>query len=475
MEERSKFDNDIRSRFEGFSPEPPAEVWLSVKGAIVMQPRKSLVPVFYRVAAAIAFLAIGGLSVFFLTNDNQTAMPLADLDNNTGTIETTTPVPTDEGVVETEHPTPSARWQTPATASSDYTLAASHVAEHDPASDAYPMPPARAEAVYPLSRASHMMAAAIPHQNPKLQQGRKAVPGITRGSAFDMDHSLNQYAFASTSAAPATGITLGIHLSPTFHDRHIAEYGSLVTTASSIGAHERPVMSYGFGISAMIQVHPRLALQTGAGYSSMTQMINDINAYAHFDNRPFYNAGQDLGYSHPQNIVTSYGMIEMKTPALYFTDEFSDRVLISNDSKYELDLPEDPKLLDLRSQQLTQAFSFVEIPLIARYRLFENRFLGLYLKAGVAGNILVRNDVILSQAHLDQPDVIGQTAGVRSFNYSGIGGFALTVPVTNRLRFFVEPTAQMFLQPILTDEMQGVAGKTYPYCFNVASGISFRF
>ncbi len=475
MEERFKIDNHIRSSFEGFSPEPPAEVWLSVQEAIVVPPQKSLIPVFFRVAAAIAFLVIGGLSVFFLTNDKHTTLPLADLDNHHGTPEATAPIPAEEGLFESEQPTPSARMAPSTTAPATPSLVASHLTEHDHAPVEATKPLVDSESLFPLTRASNLMASALPYQRPQLLKDRKAVPGLTKGSAFDIQHAIDQFAQVSTSAGPATGITLGAHLSPSYHDRHIADHGSMVSVGSSVDAHEQTVMSYGFGISAMVQVHPRVALQTGIGYSSMTQMINDINAYAHFDDRPFYDAGEDRGFSHPQNIVTSYGVIEMKTPALYFTDEFSGRVLTSNDSKYEMDLPEDPKLLDLRSQQLTQAFSFVEIPLIARYRLFENRFIGIHLKAGVAGNILVRNDVIMSQAFLDQSDVIGQTAGVRSFNYSGIGGFALNLPVTNRLSLFIEPTAQIFLQPILTDDMLGVAGKTYPYSFTVASGISFRF
>lgn len=474
MDGSNLFDNNIRSRFEGFSPEPPAEVWYSVRDAVVVAPHQSRVPVFFRVAAAIAFLAISGLSVWFLTTGPQSVAPLADAEHvsDTFVMPGADAAISDEGVTDAPEETAS----TFARSLSGYT-ASVPATSHPIIDDRHEQPLLAAhQNRIPVALAAAIGQRALLHQQATIQSSdRPFSKGSSIADYFYPAHTTLADIDPAVSATRGTGITLGVHIAPSYNDRHIAQTGSLTNTGVAFSALEQTAMSYGFGISAAIPLSPRLSIQAGAGYSSMSQMINNINAYAHFDNRPFYNPGNDKGYSHPQNIVTSFGVIEVNTPSLYFTDDLSERVLISNEAKYPLDLPDDPKLLDLQGQQLTQSFSFVEIPLIARYRLFESRHAGLYLKAGVAGNILVRNDVVLSNLNSQQPDVIGQTAGIRQFSYSGITGLAIAVPLTNRLRLFVEPTAQMFLQPILKDEMLSTAGKTYPYRFSIASGISFRF
>lgn len=474
MEERNLFDNDMRSRFEGFSPEPPAHVWYSVRDAIVVAPRRSMTPVYFRVAAAIAFLAISGLSVWMINTDQQSTMPLADHES---TLEAPLATPSETPVTESDLSTPPAASQRAAASSQNL------VADNLPATASSQESNLQADAIAeaylaahtPLTPAAHIGQAALVWQQAASLAGNVSVRQPGSGSQlFATAMNDIEYHGASSSFAQAGGLTFGIHVSPRVNDRHIAQPGSLASSTMPFSSHEQSTMSYGYGMSASIPVSPRLSIQTGASYASMTQMINDINAYSHADSRPFYDPGSDKGFSHPQNIVTSFGVIQVKSPSLYFTDDLSERVLISNDAKYPLDLPEDPKLLDLQSQQLSQSFSFIEIPLIARYQVFENRYFGVSLKAGIAGNILVRNDVLLSQQGGSE-NVIGQTNGIRRFNYSGIGGLALTVPLTNRFSLFVEPTAQMFLQPILRDDMLSSAGKTYPYCFSVASGISFRF
>jgi hypothetical protein len=475
MEERNLFDNDMRSRFEGFSPEPPAHVWYSVRDAIVVAPRRSMTPVYFRVAAAIAFLAISALSVWMINTDQTTTMPLADQES---TLEAPTATPAETPVAESVLSTPPAASQMAAVSSQHLVadnLPAAASSSQESNHQAETFTEAYPASFTPLTPAAHIAQTALAWQQASSLSGNISVRQYGSGSQlFATAMNDIEYSGASSSFAQAGGVTFGIHVSPRVNDRHIAQPGSLASSALPFGSHEQSAMSYGYGMSASIPVSPRLSIQTGASYASMTQMINDINAYSHADNRPFYDPGSDKGFSHPQNIVTSFGVIQVKSPSLYFTDDLSERVLISNEAKYPLDLPEDPKLLDLQSQQLSQSFSFIEIPLIARYQVFENRYFGIAVKAGIAGNILVRNDVLLSQ-HGGSEDVIGQTDGIRRFNYSGIGGLAITVPLTNRFRLFVEPTAQMFMQPILRDDMLSSAGKTYPYCFSVASGISFRF
>jgi len=467
------FDNDIRSRFEGFAPDPPGEVWLSVRDAIVVAPRKSMIPVFFRVAAAIAFLAISGLTVMFITSDRPVTAPLADADALTGAVATPHE---DVSVTESGTTTTATVPAIPAATSTAGLLAAVGPAPATPA--IFPgdtdtpttAAPVREEMAYPTMKMATGIAINPVDHPIALSLHDRPVNTYKATGPVNFAGNITEADFGSAPAGvrlPA-GISFGMQVSPRFNERYIADPGSLLASGKSFNLYEQTAMSYSYGLTASLRILPRLELQTGVGYASLTQMIKGVNAWVHKDNSNFFEPGN----THPQDIVTSFGVFKVNSPNLWF-DEQSEIVLTDLNAKLAVNLPDDPKLYELfleqQSQEFTQSFSYIEIPLVARYRLLTSRYLDIHAKAGVAGNILISNEVTHRSA------VIGETAGVRTFSYSGIGGFALSVPVTNRLRLFVEPTAQMFLQPILTDEMLSLGGKTYPYCFTLASGISFRF
>ncbi len=492
MVNNNAFDNDLRSRFEGFAPEPPPEAWLAIEEGLVVVPGRRLLPVFFKVAAAIAFLAIGGLSIWLINSerhpgsqiaDSQThigSAAIPDADDNTSaaaTPEISAPVTGRQADPQSQSGSSIIRDRgLMASASGESTdgLAAKtkHIPISDPDQALIAVPGADAFGFLAmdrilLSRLSYGQATLL---TPKHKTTSKT------SSMFASNLSNTAGEGFNTRGPRTTGIVLGVHIAPQYADRHIAEPFSNLP----LGILENHSMDYGFGITASIAVSPRLSIQTGLGYMNVNQHITDISAFSHIDNNPFYDAEFSPGYGHPQNIVTSFGIIRMDSPGLYFTDTQSSRVLMSN-TKIPFNVPDDPKFLTLQGQNLTQFFRFVEVPVILRYTLLEHRFVSLSLKAGVAGNFLVRNDVVLSGMNNNQ-EVIGETFGVRDFSYSGIGGFAFTFPVTSRLHLFVEPTAQMFLQPIAkenalpsADSMSTTTGKTYPYCFSVNSGISFRF
>lgn len=467
MAERNLFDNELRSRFEGFEPEPPAGVWFSVQEAIAVPPQKSMLPVFFRVAAAIAFLAISGISVWFITGVDDASGPLAGSDIQNGPA------------ISSQHSGPASSINEPAQEANKETVTARASLAGIQSVQTYQ------PAIAQLTPVSHDIAY-VQYTSPKsvgiaafhIHQGRSVTPRQnTMPYKPDMISSL---AFASSEGrisgakGKSSGITLGLHVSPQYNDRHISSAGSQTSSGIPFGSFEEQTVSYGYGITATVPVFSRLSIQAGLSYKNMAQVINDISAFSRVDQKPFYDVDfAPPGNGHPQNIITSFGIIETNNPGLYFSDMESTRVLMSND-KLPFDVPQDSKLLSLEGRSLTQAFSFIEVPLVFRYRLFENRFIGLHLKAGMAGNFLVNNDVIMSYLH-NKSEVIGQTAGVRNFSLSGIGGVALSLPVTNRIKLFLEPTAQMFVQPIVAGTAATSSGKTYPYCFAVYSGISFRF
>lgn len=494
MVNNNSFDNDLRNSFEGFEPEPPSDAWLAIQQAIVVAPQRTFLPVFFKVAAAIAFLAVSGLSVWFITSDNQADSQLAEVSTQLA----------DEPVMDAEkggfgsdrsqeNLSPAVRQQSVQThrPSSGDVRSAVNLASVSGENRQLPETPASFPGASGPDE-QHILTSLMSQDIPELaflsripitslslEQGMlaalKSKPLSQQSVAFASNPNAIQ-GYNLASRASTAGVVLGAHMAPQYADRYIS--GPLSNLP--FGSLESQSMEYGFGFTVSVAVSKRLSVQTGLGYMNINQHINDISAFSHLDNRPFYDPEFSSGNGHPQNIVTSFGIIEMDSPLLYFADKLSSRVVMT-DTKIPFDVPDDPKFLVLQGQDLTQYFRFVEVPLVLRYRFLDLRFASLSLKAGVAGNFLVRNDVIMSDIH-NHEEVIGETYGVRDFSYSGIGGLAVTFPLTNRLHIFVEPTAQMFLQPIAKDNalpLEGNAsyatGKTYPYCFSVNSGISFRF
>ncbi len=494
MADNNIFDNDLRSRFEGFAPEPPADAWFAIQDAIVVAPAKRMMPAFFKLAAAVAFLAISGLSVWLITSDKHSENQIAEHQSPVSTRDASQ---TDNGTapsdIQAEAGLPATLQQqgehtqpgTSIVTHQQQLASASYESSERPAAVSITRKHSEAQEYTGLSIIDDTgMRAINPVHHAALSYGQAglAEPKINANtystSLFAVNNTytnntIDRYAYSDPRG---TGIVLGVHVAPQYTGRHIAEPFSNMP----LGGLENQSMSYSYGFFAAIPISSRLSVQTGLGYMNVNQHINDINAFSQLDDLPFYDAAFSPGYGHPQNIVTSLGIIQMNNPQLYFTDNQSSRVLMSN-TKIPFEVPDDPKFLVLQGQKMTQFFRFVEVPVVVRYRLFENRFVAMSLKAGVAGNFLIKNEVALSGINSND-EIIGETYGVRDFSYSGVGGFAIAFPLTQRLFLFVEPTAQMFLQPIVKDQTlpsgentSSLTGKTYPYCFSVNSGISFRF
>ena len=130
----------------------------------------------------------------------------------------------------------------------------------------------------------------------------------------------------------------------------------------------------------------------------------------------------------------------------------------------------DIKSLRQTNTGLTQVFQFVELPVAFRYEVVGG-FASLHVKGGLSVNYLLGNDVYAG-TNIFQSS-IGETYGVRKLNFAAMGGFSLDIPLAGNLRLHLEPTAQIFLNPILQEGM--MMGHAYPYNYSLQTGISYGF
>lgn len=475
MEQVNHFDDNLRKSFEGFSPEPPADAWFAIRQSVAAPARTAAFPLLLRVAAAIVLLVVGAISVWMLSPSETLAPSAVVVDaphaepSETASGSSNIHIYSEEPASASSYASETNTDQTRSAGQTQYGAIVTRESETMPGSPHQMQPPAAA--------ILHKMASIAPRI--PVQAIENNIARIQSGAIYSPQSNLLSLATEQRGALRVTGSTatpsvvFGLHVAPRYNDRHISGTNFLSQSNPFTGSSEEQSISVGYGFTAAVQLSPRLAIQTGVGYTSMDQRINHIEAFSHVENQPFYDVEYSPGYGHPQQIITSLGVIHMGNPGLYFADNSQDRVMLAN-TKLPFDVPDDPKFLALQGQQLTQSFSFVEVPLIARYRIVNHRHFGLHLKMGVAGNFLIKNEVSLS--YLDRHnEVIGQTFGMRDFSYSGIGGLSLTFPLGSRLQLFVEPTAQMLMQSIIKEDPALQIPKTYPYNFSVYSGISFAF
>ncbi|MFO7998923.1 MAG: hypothetical protein R6U86_08080 [Bacteroidales bacterium] len=460
MIDKDIFDKEFRQRFEGFEPEPPADAWSAIEQGLVVSSSRILAPWVYRVAAAVAVLAVTGFSfLYFSSRDYQ--------------VQTVSEQGPHDGVSEAGAETPDVVAEVPVFSGAEAVADDVKAPVKGLASKTSGLPGQAQQAItfQPPVQASHfnlLADAAVPIGSISASLAFPGQPAL-QGSVRSTGAGSSQTDLAGFFPASTGGrFSLGAFFGPQYNDRHIGNPGGL-TSSVPFSSLEEKALTYSYGLSGSYRISKRMVVQTGATYLNVAQVVNNINALAHPDGRQFYDPADLPPFGHPQNISTSLGTITLDDPTLFFMDMGSSRIEMT--TKWPLDIPE-PKTLETLGYGLTQRFSFVEVPLILRYTLFERR-MGLHLKAGMAANFLVNNEVFLVSDHYN--GAIGQTAGLREQYFSGIGGLVLTIPLSPRFQLFVEPTGQVFLNPMVRDELTASIGKTFPYNFSVYSGLSFRF
>jgi hypothetical protein len=115
---------------------------------------------------------------------------------------------------------------------------------------------------------------------------------------------------------------------------------------------------------------------------------------------------------------------------------------------------------------IIQQVHFLELPLLARYRMLDKKF-KLDITGGIAANIVTGTQVIFKKT--DDKKSVGQIANINEFNVSGSFGIGLGYAVTNNVTFHLEPTFTMFLNSLNNEHPINF----YPYQVGLFTGVSY--
>jgi hypothetical protein len=203
------------------------------------------------------------------------------------------------------------------------------------------------------------------------------------------------------------------------------------------------------GMVAGYKVGKRLVVKSGIIYNNIRQTTSNIDLI-----------GVNPLYSVPGNATlasTPAGQVSLSKVG----SNSADAVL---NSKYQLDNPSKYA----SEVELKQDFGFIEIPLQVTYKLINSKF-NMGLTGGVSTNILVGNNVILSEN--GEKISTGETANMRSIVYSGAIGLEVGYEITSRISLTVEPRIKHFINSLSTSksvdykplQMGFVTGLTYSF------------
>jgi len=258
------------------------------------------------------------------------------------------------------------------------------------------------------------------------------------------------------------------NVSPTYNYRNLGQPQSSVVTVSDNGAlNESGIVSVSGGINVRMESKKsRWSFETGILYSQVGQEVSQTKVYpsiAGVASLTAYTSSGNLkntAVNISQDVESSLGEINFHVKTSMAVEK--------NFQKSGVYLAAPLETLDQQpvSTTLKQLLDYIEIPLIARYTIFDSKPL-ITLAGGLSTNFLVDNSAYLIE-NGEQIDA-GTTDGINSVTYSSSVGIGIELPLGKSFRFSLEPRFKYFLSPVNSKGYNNF----HPYSFGVFGGISF--
>ncbi len=246
-------------------------------------------------------------------------------------------------------------------------------------------------------------------------------------------------------------------VSPTYQSRLGAGDNEAI---ANLMASEEAVMSYSGGLALSYKVSKRFSIQSGVYYSSIGKELTGISAYSGFENHLYTKGSPNF------EVLTSNGPVYTENNDIFLTDRMGgDRITTAYDNNVF-----DPEKASLKyiDNSLHQNFSFLELPIILRYKIID-KTLDFNIIGGISSNLLVNNSVYASAEDGKLP--VGKTKGLNILTFSSSLGMGMEYNISNNFSLNLEPTFRYYINPFNDISSSGI----HPYSFGVFSGISYRF
>ena len=247
-------------------------------------------------------------------------------------------------------------------------------------------------------------------------------------------------------------------VSPTYYARFISGNSQFT---SPLPEEEQAVMSYTGGVAFSYKINKRFSVQSGLYYSSFGQEIAGISSFGGFQKYDYTKGDNNF------SVRTSNGIIYTNNADIFLRDNISNNRI---STRYTNDVFDPSKAnLTYLDNSLHQNFSYLELPVILRYKLVD-RTIAFNIIGGVSSNVLVNNSVIAAMDDGSKYQ-IGKTDGLNFISFSSSLGMGMEYNFSDNLSLNLEPTFRYFINPITS-----IAGlRIHPYSFGIFSGLSYKF
>jgi len=251
--------------------------------------------------------------------------------------------------------------------------------------------------------------------------------------------------------------SIGALASPTANSRVITNKNELT---EMLAASENSLPSYSGGVAVAYKLNKRFTVQAGLYYSSLGQRLEGIGTFSGFEQYDYTKGANNF------DVLTTSGIVKGNNSDVFMIASGKvDRIqtLYTNDVF-------DPLKANLKviNNNLFQKFSFLELPVVLRYK-FVDKTVDLNLIGGLSYNMLLDNSVFTYNN--GEKYFIGETDGLNPVSISSSLGMGMEYSFSEKLSFNIEPTLRYYINPFTN--MSG--SESHPYSFGLFSGLSYKF
>jgi hypothetical protein len=259
--------------------------------------------------------------------------------------------------------------------------------------------------------------------------------------------------------------TVGSNFGPQYAFRNISTNQSSYSTAY-YNQSEKPLLAYTGGVNVSFE-SSRWQFETGIYFSKMGQEIktnNNILASNEYSYNNTVTKVDVLSNNTVQNdkvvIQSSNGNIEADNT--YLNSEqpvIGDRGFFLEPSK---------NTIPIEQSTVLQQYQYIEIPFLAHYKIID-KIADVSITGGLSTNFLINNRVDMENNNITAN--LGSTENIEKFNYAGLVGVSIQVPIISKLSFQIEPRFKYYINEI--NNSTKINAHLYSMC--IYTGVNYRF
>jgi hypothetical protein len=311
----------------------------------------------------------------------------------------------------------------------------------------------------PLSLVSDIQEVnSLSNDKPSLQHG----PLLINNSAlpvktFVIEDIETQFMPDVSSVKNTERWSIGALASPTYNSRVATNSTDF---SKMLASSEHSMMSYSGGVAVSYKLNKRFTIQTGLYYSSMGQELEKVSSFSGFQKYDYTKGANNF------EVLTSSGRVKTNNADVFL---IASGPVERIQTVYTNDVFDPNKAnLQVVNENLVQKFSFLELPVVLRYK-FIDKAVDFNLVGGLSYNMLLSNFVYAPKD--GGKYIVGETDGLNPVSISSSLGMGMEYSFSEKLSFNIEPTLRYYLNPF-----SNVNGSdSHPYSFGLFSGLSFKF